>query len=437
MNPLTRRRRTTLVLALGATEASLLIGIGWWPGIGLPRGGLLLFAAAFCAYVLAARLTDTDPTEDRGTIASIWCMGIAMRVALLPLAPELSDDVWRYLWDGHVQLGGVNPYLYAPSDAALDPLATPWRHLVNNPDVPTIYPPVAQVMFWIVAALGGGLVGIKLLWLVFDLSTAWLLVRVAEGTGRPRGPVLLLYLWSPLLVLETAWSGHLEVLGLFGMVLALLAASTARGGPRSAGAGAALAWAALTKIAPAAAIPPLTRRMGAPFVIGGLAFAAILYAPYASAGPVLLSGLGTYARHWRFNEFGFAFIELLAPGPVSARAVAAILVLAVVAWTTLRRFDPERALFWILGTGFLVTPTLHPWYALWMLPFAALRRSAAWVVFTGTVFVGYWGLGSYHETGTWPQPLWGRFLLWIPVLALLAVQSRTRRPDPEPSEEGG
>lgn len=413
------RRALLLLGAAGATEILLLWALAHWPGVPLPHPGFLLFGLAFAAYLLGAAVAS------RAAAARwvVWGAALLLRLALLAPAPELSDDVWRYLWDGHVQRSGVNPYRYAPTDPALDALDTPVRQLVNNPDVPTIYPPAAQLAFLLVALLGNTVLAAKLLWMAFDLATGWILGRIARATGRDPRPVLLLYLWSPLLVVETAWNGHLEPLGLLG--LALLLALTAR--PTAAGV--AGAWAALTKLAPAAALPPLVRRLGWRFLAGFVATGLLLYVPYLGAGSRVFAGLGAWARHWRFNEGAFALLEMVLPGPTAPRVAAGTLVLGVVAWATWRRWDPERSLLWILGAGFVLSPTVHPWYALWMLPLAALRRSPAWILFTGTVFVGYWGLPAFLESGEWPRPLWGRLVLWLPVAAALAWEALRDRAD--------
>ena len=426
-----------LLVLLGALETALLAALAWWPGVPFPLPGLALLGAAFAAYVAAAARLGAPSGEPGGGpgrrphpagTAVVWGVAVALRLVLLPAAPELSDDFWRYLWDGRVQLAGVNPYLHAPSAAEVAPLRPPWHGAINNPDVPTIYPPGAQLAFLLLAAVGGGVLPLKLLWTACDLAAGAVLGRVAAATGRCRRRVLLLWLWSPLLVVETAWNAHLEALGLLGVALALaFAAGVRRRGPpgvapprpKPALAGAALAWAAMVKVAPAAAVPVLARRLGPRAVAAfGLACAALTL-PYLGAGAALGEGLATYARHWRFMEGPFALLEAALPGPTAPRLAAAALVVAVVAVATVRAWSLERSLLWILGAGLLLTPTLHPWYALWILPVAALRGSAPWILLTGLAPLGYLGLGAYHDTGTWPQPAWARLLLWTPVLALL------------------
>jgi len=446
------------LVGAGAVQLAALAALGWRADRDLRWAGFALFAVAFLAYLVGAlvvggegagvagarggggpRVADAGPAEPGGArsasrrprvsaTAIVWGFAVAFRLALLPLAPTLSDDVYRYLWDGHVQLSGTNPYLYAPAAPELEPIRTADHGLVNNPTVPTIYPPLAQLLFLGIALLGGGIVTAKLTWLAFDLGTAWILGKVAVATDRGRNRVLLLYLWSPLLVIEVAWSGHLEPLGLFCLALALFLSR------RPIGAAAALALSTLTKFAPAAALPALVRTSGWRALAAFVGVLTLLYLPYAGAGGALFTGLRTYGEHWWFMQGPFALLEAVFADPLDARRAAGALVALVVTWTAWRAYDLERALLWTLGAGMILTPTLHPWYVLWMLPLAALRASRPWILLGGLAFLGYYGLGPYHDTGTWPQPGWLRAAMWLPFLTLLAWdahRARTeRRPQP-------
>lgn len=416
----TRPGPAKFLLLAGVVELLFLALLGWWPGPGVPFPGLLLFAGALGAYAVAGGVGARSAGAASPVVA--WGFAVAFRLALLPLTPELSDDIYRYLWDGHVQLQGINPYLHAPSDPALLEIRTPWHGQINHPDVSTIYPPLAQIAFLAVAAVGGLVIQAKVLWVGLDLLTGWVLARVARATGRDDRLVLVLYLWCPLLVVETAWNGHLEPLGLLGLAL-LLALARKPGAAGAAGAGAAL-----TKLAPVAALPPLVRRLGIRFLLGFGAVTLLLYLPYLPAGSALWDGLTTYVRDWRFMVGPFSLLEAALSGRWPPRLAAGAVVAGVIAWTTMERFEPERALFWILGAGLLVSPTVHPWYLLWILPFAALRRSVPWLLLCGLVFLGYWGLAPYQETGRWSQPLWLRLAIWAPPLLLLVRQLVVRGP---------
>ena len=415
--------RATPLLPLGLLLVAALGAFGWLHGIALPLPRLLFPAAAFLCYG-AAGLTAA---RAGAPLALVWTIAVLGRLVLLPLAPELSDDIYRYLWDGHVLAEGLNPYGHAPADEALAAIRTPWHGEINHPDVPTIYPPLAQLLFAVVAMVGGGtILAAKLLWLGFDLGCGVLLHRIAARTGRSPAAVLVWYLWSPLLIVETAWSAHFDAVGLFLLAALILTCTRAPASDGGAGPvardaltrGALLAAAVLVKFAPAAALPALIRRHGRGTLFAFTVVCAAFYLPFAGVGTdALTEGLRTYARHWSANEGAFALIAALIRDPVHARAAATFLVLAVVAWVTWRRLPIEEALLWIIGAGLLLSPTVHPWYTLWILPMAALRGHRPFLLLGGLAFLGYWGLAAYESTGIWPQPLWSRITMWLPVWA--------------------
>ena len=453
------------VLLFGLIEVAALAAFGWLDGIALPLPRLLLPSVAFLCYVA------TGIGANRGSpppLALLWGVGIVARLALLPLAPELSDDIYRYLWDGHVLLEGVNPYAYPPGDEALAAIRTAWHGEINHPGVPTIYPPLAQMLFGLVNVAGGTVLAAKVVWLCFDLGCGMLLQGIAARTGRNPARVLVWYLWSPLLIVETAWSAHYDVVGLFFVTALIWVAMVRRddgcegssagalpdpdpsaGGrsfrvwKRPAVLGLVLGLATLVKFAPAAVLPPLARRYGLRTLVAFAVVCAVLYLPFAGAGvSALTDGLRTYARHWSANEGAFSLVLHLAGDPVRARAAVAVLVLAVAGYTAWRRFSVERALLWIMGTGLLLSPTVHPWYVLWVLPMAALRGHAPFLLVGGLAFLGYWGLAAYEATGTWPQPGWNRAAIWLPVWGMIlwrlvpAGATPSAAPDPEREEPG-
>ena len=114
----------------------------------------------------------------------------------------------------------------------------------------------------------------------------------------------------------------------------------------------------------------------------------------------------------------------------------------VAAW---RRWSVERALYWTIGIALALSPTVHPWYVLWILPLAALRGGRAWLLLSGTVFMAYWGLDAYRATGSWPEPFFIRVAIHVPFLLLLFTDALIpkRRPggggvtEREEPREGG
>ncbi len=418
--------------AVGAIELVALAALAW-AAPAFPIPGILLFAGAVSAYVAGAMLVRRAP-DASSALLLVVSFAVAMRLVLLPAEIRLSDDIWRYLWDGHVGAAGVNPYLYPPSHSALEGLRTAWHAWINNPTVSTIYGPTAQFAFRLFETVGGTVLSAKVGWVALDLATLALLVRHARSTSRHVALVALLYAWSPLLVVEVAWSGHLEPLGLV-FVVAVIALSRSgnktRIGATLAGAamaGVALAGAAMTKFAPVAVAPVLFRYVGSgalkskrgwAFVAGlaGALFVGLL--PFLDAGPKLWSGLATYAEHWRFNTGAFAAVERAIADPLHARYAVGVIVVLVIGACAWKRVDAERAFLWVLGAGVVLSPTVHPWYVLWLLPVAALRGSLPWLYLSCSVFLAYWGLDAFQATGAWPEPAWVRAAIWVPFFVLL------------------
>lgn len=424
MVPTDRPQAWRVLLPAGLAQATLLAVLGWAP---LAEGPLIrtaLFASAFGIYAWSA----TRVKDAVGGTVVIWGVALLLRSIMLPLPPELSGEVYRYLWDGYVQLDGINPFRYTPSDPALGHLRTPWHALIEHPDAVTPYPPMAQLAFLAVALAGSSVLQAKLLWLGLDLGTAWLLGRLARITGRSRRLTQLLWLWSPLLVVEVAWNAHLEPLGLFGMVLFVLLARS------PAGSGTAAALSGLVRPATLLALPAATRRLGPRFGATALAVITVAHLPYVASGVSPYRGAFQAARSTRFMDGPFLLFELGLPGEEAARWAALVCVMVVVVWTVAARVRPERALLWTLGAALMVTPVLRPWFALWILPVAALRASVPWLAFTGLAYLGYWGTEAYRIGGEWPQPVWLRLALWLPFLALMARDAdrywRTRVPLP-------
>lgn len=414
----------TRLALLGALEAGALLALGWMPGArATPLPALAVWALAFLAYLAAARAVGGRDVSR----PLVWGMGVGMRVALLPLTPHFSDDIFRYLWDGWVQVQGVNPYAHAPADPALTDLRPSWHGRINHPEIPTIYPPGAQLAFGALARLAASIPLFKVAWVACDLAIAGVLSRLAadRAGAAAGGTALLLWLWSPLVVLEVAWSGHMEPLGILPMMLAVWwlgrdgrSDAPGRGLGRSLPGGAALGLAISVKFAPAAGLPALLRRRGWRPTAVALAVPALLAVPFLGAGSDLFSGLAAYAARWEFVPGLFRVLGGVVDGR-TARILVAGAVAAVSLAAAARRWPPDRALYWCFGTALLLGPTLHPWYVLWILPFAALSAAPAWILLSGLVFLGYWGRDAYFATGHWPQPAWLVAAIHVPVLLLL------------------
>jgi len=175
-------------------------------------GGILYFIALYAL----------EHTRDNHAVLWLVLLGaLAFRLTLFPQPPSLSTDLHRYRWDGHVQNEGWNPYAVAPTDPRLASLRDPGWYVMPVPEIPTMYPPLAQLVFRATWRLLPGPVGFKLPFLLADLGVAAMLAGWIRSTGG-RNYQVAIYAWNPLVVVEFASSGHNDALAIAAVVATLL-----------------------------------------------------------------------------------------------------------------------------------------------------------------------------------------------------------------------
>ena len=132
------------------------------------------------------------------------------------------------------------------------------------------------------------------------------------------------------------------------------------------------------------------------------------YVPFSGAGSLVFTGLATYARQWEFNGLAYGALRWIGISGLMARCLCAGVLSAVVLRVAFSRLDPLRAGFVVVGAFLWLTPTLHPWYAVWLLPFLAVYRSWPWLALTGLVVLSYTVLSDYSLSGVWQELWWVR-----------------------------
>ena len=376
---------------------------------------LLLQAASWLAALGASRT--------RLSLGVILGGAALFRLLFLSLAPELSGDIYRYVWEGRVQGAGFDPYRFPPLAADLAPLRDGVWHQVNHPQYGAIYPPLAQLVFRLLANLGGVTV-FKSAFVLLDLATCALLGWGLQRRGEPAAR-LALYAWSPLAVIEVAASGHLEPLGILPLVAAVLLLP----GRRTLGWG-LLAASVVAKYAAAVTLPAMVRsappRGRALAVAAAVAVAA--WIPFAGAGSHLFDSLRVYAEHWRYNDILFALVQVPFDEPRHARTAALLLTgtacVAIAVW----RASLERRVLAALATALALSPTIHPWYLLWPLAFVPLAPSPGVIAWSGTITFAYLHLFPAFGFGPLAKEAWGPRLVQIGSVLLALAIVRARRP---------
>ena len=411
-----------------------------------PGRFLALYGAAFVAYAAAVAGARALPGGRRGLLV-VLAAALLFRVTLVPSSPTLSDDVYRYLWDGRVQRAGTNPYLHPPDHPALADLRDDSWERINHREIPTIYPPLMQIVFRVGATIAPSVVGFKLLFLLFELGVMWIVWRLALLAGGGARNVAI-YAWNPLVILEVAGSGHNDVIAVMFLMAALLFIIQDRPGLSTLSLGASI----LAKFVPVMVLPTFVRRTPASRVWLLPAILAAGYLPFAVAGKALFRGLSEYGRRWEHNDFLFrGLLEVtfwLDPsGPLKAllnrldallggagtlsflyyythpqyvaRIVAFGAMGAVAIYVTFKPWAPSRELLVVLAAVLLLSPTVHPWYLLWIVPLLAIHPCRGLLLWTGLAALSY-----AFPPGRGDAPYAGPLLFaeYLPVVVVLLVE---------------
>ncbi|MFZ5863928.1 MAG: glycosyltransferase 87 family protein [Nitrospirota bacterium] len=377
-----------------------------------------VYGAASVVWLAAVwRVMRADHIGPR-TLTLVVVFALLFRGVVLPQASILDDDLYRYVWDGRMTWHGVNPYRSAPNDDALsgyrDPLIYPH---INFPYVPSIYPPLTQLVFASVVGLfGETLIAMKLAWTVFDVLLIAAAIALLRAVNLNPARVIV-YAWAPLAVKEVAGSGHMDA---FPVLLTLLAVLWAARRPvvSSIALGAAIA----AKLYPILLVPVFLRQLrGRSLLIPTVVLIAC--APFASVpANQMLQGLRIYGEYWMFNPGVFDLLQrtlslITTHGVLTAKVLAAATVIAIALWRVGHGADSVRDLaasvVWILGCTLLLAPTADPWYLLWVLPFLCVHPNPGLLAWTGLAVLSY----GYYHAGT--DIAWLRLIEYAPVLILL------------------
>jgi hypothetical protein len=397
---------------------------------------VVVFGVLFGLYIVAIRVARGPSGRARGALGLVLGFALLFRLLMLSMPIYLSSDVYRYLWDGRVQLAGVNPYRHAPAAPALADLRDRETYpQINRPWAPTVYPPAGQWLFALAAAMApNSLTGWRALLLGLDALAIVLLIRLLRRLGAPDTAVLV-YAWSPLVVFEGVQAAHVD---LAVIPLVLLALAWRQDGS-SVRAGITLGLATLVKLYPAVLVLAWWRRRDIRFPLAAAATIALGYAPYvASLGLDALGFLPEYFASHEDHNIGLRALVTFpfgltgeTPRAVAMAALFAVMLAALVTIARTRAPEPEgtwQAAALAAGAYLLLVPTsMHPWYVLWMVPFLAAAASPAWLYFSGAVTLSY----LKYVVDPAPFPWWAWAAEYVPLYAVLGVtawRALARRP---------
>jgi hypothetical protein len=411
----------------------------WLVAYGL--GSLPLLMLALSSRSRRAALTRTGasmPARSRSplrvVLPALLIWGALSRIVLLDTAPSLSDDVYRYVWEGRLVAGGVDPYDVAPSDWRLAdriPGAVEWAR-INHRDLPAIYPPIAQWGFGLIAAAAPSELAFRAAFVVCDLVVIALLAALlVRRGGDPR--LAALYALHPLAAVEIASSGHYEPFALLPLLLGLFFAEAGQpfmasvllgvsaGARYLAALPAAMLARNLALGAPIGASQPegAGRRPQAALLASGLVALPLVVAswPFAEDGTWPIGSLPVFARDWGWNASVHAVLaDWMGYHP--ARWTCGALFLVGSALIAARIREPVAATVSLLALLLYLSPVVHPWYALSLLCLLPLAPSFPLLLLVTLQPLSYLSRTMEHPDAG--PPLWARLATWgLPALLLL------------------
>ncbi|WP_051397951.1 glycosyltransferase 87 family protein [Runella limosa] len=401
-------------------------GIGyWWIGYEIDRTQsktlILVYGSLFLVYgLVATRSWDAAQTR--------WWMGIAvlLRLVFLFSTPVLSDDFFRFVWDGRLLVAGVNPYLYLPSNLLHSPiflsanLNTTLYEGLNSPNYFTVYPSLNQLFFGIAAWIGGdnvqlSVVVMRVIILMAEVGNCWLLSSPQNLGIQPSAKRKingLAYALNPLVIVELTGNLHFEAVTLFFVLLALrwLNRPWFKDSYLTASA-MALGLGASVKLLPLIFLPLLVRRIGwqKGIIYGGVVGATMvgLFLPFLSKSLFTNVGasLDLYFQKFEFNASvyyllrevgywitGYNLIQSLGP-------ILSLITLGTVSWLAFQKRSLAEKMLLSLTVYFFLATTVHPWYITTLVALGAVTRHwypVIWSLMLPLTYVAY-ASSPYHE----------------------------------------
>lgn len=355
-------------------------------------------------------------------------LALALLFRLVPLfaIPALSDDVYRFIWDGRLWSAGINPFAGIPDafvnipNLATKGLTRELYELLNSPTHYTIYPPIPQYINLLAAKLFPdnilySIYLIRVCTISAEMISIMLMYLILQQK-RLKPQLIAIYAFNPLVIIELSGNLHHEAL----MITFLLAFIYLMLVNKNNLAAIMLALSVASKLLPLMFLPFILLkqrhwlRFSAVFGITLL----ILFGPLLDASFFrgMMDSLTLYYQKFEFNAgiyyllrevglwiYGYNAIALIGK---LLLAIATILILGLS--LKLWQYKVGYAIsFTVLYLVFAVLSLiLHPWYILLLIamaPFTGFKFPTVWSFFIIFTYLGYSQTGfteNYYVVAT-------------------------------------
>ena len=342
--------------------------------------------------------------------------GILMRLVFLCATPNLSQDFYRFIWDGLLINEGINPYLYTPTEIIQQQIVSLPNATLLYDGMGTLsakhysnYPPLNQLLFSLVTffskgSIMGSIIGIRVLIILSDIGILYFAKQLLKFQNRPQYLVFW-YFINPLIIIELTGNLHFEGVMICLFLAALHLVSQQKPIIASILYGASICL----KLIPLLFLPLFIKRLGAKrsitFYIGvAISCLTLLYVFYI---PEFLEHYTQTIRLW-FSNFEFnASIYNLAKhisttfGAKPWRliktygAIIPWIIIAVVALFTILKKDNKmdtlfHSMLWSLAIYYILATTVHPWYIIMLVIISIFTEYRFPIIWSAMVILSYW-----------------------------------------------
>jgi alpha-1,6-mannosyltransferase len=377
-----------------------------------------------------------NTTSHIKNIQLLVCVGIACRALLLFSTPNLSDDYFRFIWDGHLLHAGINPFDKLPADIPITAysglgLSDALFKRMNSPHYYTIYPPVLQAIFFIstyTKSVSAAIVIMKSFILLSEIGTIILMKRLLKHFNLPEKNILL-YTLNPLVIIELCGNIHFEAIMLFFLLLStwlflrnlVLLSSLA------------FSLAVCTKLLPLMFLPFLffsfNKKKFVFFLMGMVCFSGALFLPFLNTEFIqhIFSSIGLYFHNFEFNA-SFYYItrwigyritgyNIIALAGKFLSTISMILIIIISIKNRKNKNYFESFLF-ILTIYLFFTTTVHPWYIVSLVGFSIFTKYKYAFIWSCLIPLSY----AAYQTIQYTENLWFVFIEYAIFFGFMLIE---------------
>ncbi len=371
---------------------------------------MLVAGALYLAGVYVVQRYKCGPA----TLFVILGATVVFRLFFLPLTPTLSQDVFRYQWEGRVERAHLNPYAIYPAMPGLKWAQNPRHPIETGKTTPTVYPPFSEVTFSWVRTVAG----YKRLFTALDLATVALIMVLLAAARRPLQHVLI-YAWNPAVLIAFSLSGHNDSLAILMLLAAFIFLIIGRRRTLSI---MFLALGFLSKLFPIFLLPAFLKRTRWPYA--GIFGAVVIlgYLPFLGASGHLFQGLSDFAAKWQGNDSLFRLFLAAGNSTRQAQLVAGVLLLLLIVYVLKSGMDIFQAALVVVAGLLFLSPNAFPWYFTWIVPFLCFCSSPGLLLVTVTCVLGYSPVIVYSAGGSFANSPLMLVLEYLPVYILVGFE---------------